>query len=84
MTQRGGTRRSAGRKLTRRDGVRPPYAGSELGAKQPRQPFPEPLHPGPVAPHLEGDLPGLELVLLAVIPLLAGLMARGVGFFGNQ
>jgi putative membrane protein len=24
----------------------------------------------------------LELVLLAIIPLLAGLMARGVGFFG--
>jgi putative membrane protein len=24
----------------------------------------------------------LELLLLAIIPLLAGLMARGVGFFG--
>jgi putative membrane protein len=24
-----------------------------------------------------------ELMLLFIIPLLAGLMARGVGFFGN-
>jgi putative membrane protein len=25
----------------------------------------------------------IELLLLFIIPLLAGLMARGVGFFGN-
>ena len=25
----------------------------------------------------------LELILLAIIPLLAGLMSRGIGFFGN-